>query len=395
MKITLVYRHYWPDTPPLGLMLRDITQWLVQAGHEVEVITAQPSYKPDAKIPKQPRREIIAGVSIRRVALFPEKGPGAVKIINTALFLFCAFLICLFGKKRDLVWAGTTPPVVQAFILSLAAKIRRATFLYQMQDIYPEIAMVSGEISRLFPVKLFRWMDGFTLKNAAAVTVLSDDMANAIKARGINTANVSLINNFTLVNNDAEHETYRPKLKKGEPAVFVFAGNVGRFQNLTAVLEAFRLVDPKEAVLRIIGEGRAKSELKDFAEKYKMQNVVFENYMPSDTVFKEMQLCHIGLVSLAPNIVRYAFPSKVLTYMAADLPMLALVEDDSSLAKLLAERNIGMNVDWSRGAEEMAAKIRLLALQSRTNRMRPAQETDIYHQTAARDKWLSLFDKFK
>ena len=376
-------------------MLRDITQWLAKDGHEVEVITAQPSYKPDAKIPKQPRQEVIEGVTIRRVALLPENGPGAMKIINTALFLISAFFICLFGKKRDVIWAGTTPPVVQAFTMSLAAKIRGAKFLYQMQDIYPEIAMVSGEISKFFPVKLFRAMDGFTLKNAAAVTVLSQDMADAIQARGVKNTHVSFINNFTLVDNDmSKSQSVRPPLAKGEPAVFIFAGNVGRFQNLTAVLEAFRLVDPKDAILRIIGEGRAKAELMAFADKHDMTHVIFEDYMASERVFEEMKKCHIGLVSLAPKIVKFAFPSKVLTYMAADLPMLALVEDDSSLSGLLKERHIGMNVDWSRGSEELAAAISSLAAQARNNTMHPAAEIDIYHQSAAREKWLSLFREF-
>ena len=53
MKITIVYRYFWPVTPPYALMLREMTRWFVEAGHDVEIITAQPSYKPDAGIEKQ------------------------------------------------------------------------------------------------------------------------------------------------------------------------------------------------------------------------------------------------------------------------------------------------------------------------------------------------------
>ena len=68
MKITIVYRYFWPDTPPYATMLRDMSEWFVDAGHDVEVITAQPGYKPKADIPAQPRQETINGVKIRPVS---------------------------------------------------------------------------------------------------------------------------------------------------------------------------------------------------------------------------------------------------------------------------------------------------------------------------------------
>ena len=181
MKITIVYRYFWPDTPPYATMLRDMSEWFVSAGHEVEVITAQPAYKPKAGIPTQPRREMINGVNIRRVRLFKERGVGLIKAINAGLFVISAFLILLFGKKRDLIWTATIPPVLQAFAMMIVSKIRGSKFLYHMQDIYPEIATVSGHISKLFPVKLFRWLDCITQRQSEAIVVLSDDMKGAIR----------------------------------------------------------------------------------------------------------------------------------------------------------------------------------------------------------------------
>lgn len=374
-------------------MLRDMSQWFVAAGHDVEIITAQPAYKPSANIPKQPWQETIEGVKIRRVRLLNENGRGIIKMCNAALFILSAFFIVLFGKKRDLIWTATMPPVLQAFILMLASKVRGAKFLYHMQDIYPEIAIASGHISKFFPKNLFNQIDRFTQKHSAAIVVLSQDMKEAIGARRVDVKNVSIINNFSLILNDGEGAQLAKSPRKDELAKFIFAGNVGRFQNLSALVKAFSLLSKDEAILNIIGEGRAKDELKSIVETKAVDNVFFYDHMETSAVFKVMSECHVGVVSLSPGIYKYAFPSKVLTYMAANLPMLAMVETESNLSKVLSDRNIGTAIEWGLGEDEIASSIRALIKAVKLGDMNPAKEIDVYHQQSARENWLTLLSR--
>ena len=53
-----VHRYYWPDTPPYASMLRTIAAEWTGAGHPVDVLTSQPSYKPEANIAQRPRRSV-------------------------------------------------------------------------------------------------------------------------------------------------------------------------------------------------------------------------------------------------------------------------------------------------------------------------------------------------
>jgi hypothetical protein len=50
----------------------------------------------------------------------------------------------------------------------------------------------------------------------------------------------------------------------------------------------------------------------------------------------------LGLVSLQPNIYRVAYPTKTITYLALGLPILAVVEAESSLAGLVERDRIGV-----------------------------------------------------
>ena len=70
MKITIVYRYFWPDVAAYSFMVKPMSEWFAQAGHEVNIITAQPAYKPTANIGTRPWRETVNNVNIRRLLLF-------------------------------------------------------------------------------------------------------------------------------------------------------------------------------------------------------------------------------------------------------------------------------------------------------------------------------------
>ena len=53
----------------------------------------------------------------------------------------------------------------------------------------------------------------------------------------------------------------------------------------------------------------------------------------------------LGVVSLAPGVIRAAYPSKTLSYLRQGTPILALVEGDSELAATVREERIGVQVE--------------------------------------------------
>ena len=391
MRILIAYRYFAPDTPPYASMLDEMTSWFAQAGHEVEMVTAQPSYKPEAGIPKQPWREDKAGVSVRRVWLLPEKGMGLAKVANSALFVLRAFFIVLFGRKRDVVWTATQPPVVQAWMLSWAAKLRGAKFLYHMQDIHPEIGAISdGELKkgRLYGALLR--MDVAAQNRARQVVVLSPDMADVIRDRGATPGDVRVIRNFALGDDAASGAVAG---KSSGPARFVFAGNIGRFQNLEALVAAFAALDPAQVQLVFVGEGRAKPKLQEMVAQLDARNIEFHAHMSEQAVFTFLQQQDVGLVSLSPGLYRYAFPSKIWTYMAAGLPMLALVERESDVTHFLESNAIGRAVPWGAPEGALAEAVITLAQEVRAGRMDPSQRKDLFHRSAARAHWLALLEE--
>jgi colanic acid biosynthesis glycosyl transferase WcaI len=388
MRIIIAYRYFWPDTSPYAIMLRDIAAWLAEAGHEVTVLTAQPAYKPAAGVPRQPARETMLGYEVRRLPLLPEAGRTLVKALNAALFVAMSSLIVLFGRKPDIVWTATMPPVLQALALRFVGSMRGAKFIYHMQDIHPEIAVHSHISREGFVTRLLKRLDTYTLKRTARAMVLSTDMREAILARGVPDHVPHVVRNFALGINAAVEPASPPK--PDEAVRFVFAGNIGRFQNLEALVDAFGALRDKGVLLDLVGDGRVKAQLQEQVRNSAYTNIRFHDHMSADDAYAFMCRSHVGVISLNKELYRYAFPSKLLTYMAANLPMFAMVEEHSALARLLKDRTIGLAVSWDRSPAEFSQAIMDVAAMARQGDMHPWACTDYYLPENAKAAYLNV-----
>jgi glycosyltransferase involved in cell wall biosynthesis len=355
MRILAIYRHYWPDAAPYARILRTIVEHCAAEGHETAVFTAQPTYN-DVRHPRQPWREKLGGVEVRRIRLLPERKEWrVVRAINFLLFLTRAVLHAVFGRRYDLVIANSHPPVLMGCALRVIHAIRGTRYIYHCQDLHPESAALAGDLQygRLYE-RLLRW-DAKTCDKADRVVVLSRDMADEILARGLTLDNVSIINNPPL----AADAIARPKLPpplddRIDTVRFLFAGNLGRFQGLERLVAAARLIAGRVPFqLIFMGEGSAKRELTALAGELLGSRIVFVPQQPLGTALAAMRVCDYGVVSLMPNVYRFAYPSKSMTYLSAGCPIVALVEQQSELAETIKNHQLGY-VAPSRSVTEIA-----------------------------------------
>ncbi len=380
MRITIVYRYFWPDTAPYALLLRELLPHLVSAGHQVRILAAQPSYASDARAISAPRRSNEFGCDVVRIRLLPRSWPFA-HVLNAFLFPVAAALRILFGERTDVVWSGTTPPIIQSLLVFAASRFRRARTIYQMQDIYPEIAIAAGMMRNGFVSRLLKHLDRLALRLADRVVVLSHDMAAAIRTRCRSEPEV--INNFAV----GAYAAAGPERSDNERTRFVFAGNIGRFQNLENLLSAFLLVDEGEAELHFLGDGKAKPGLMRQADDRIGRNVFFHGRVSSDNAFRFTRDCDVGVISLQPGLYRLAYPSKTGTYLAAGVKILACVEEESELAQTLRGRGLGVAVGWNEGIAGIAGAMKRVSLLAPYD---PRNCRDLWSVEDASRKWLAL-----
>lgn len=343
MKILLTHRFFYPDTAPYGLMLRTIGSVLTDAGHAVTVLTSIPSYRAGAVDDMVLRRESLDTLEVKRIwVLGNEKHNPLWRLVNAVLYCW-ALMSTILIMRPEVVTASTYPPVIAAWIASLTTRLIKARFVYHIQDIHPEVSQISGDlVGRGLPFRFLRWLDNQTLRRSSAIIVLSYDMATTLRGRGLGDLPIHVINNFALTSDQGEalQNSVVPSKKRVRSRV-IFAGNLGRFQQLPLLAEGVSLLFESHPNLNLlfIGDGAALPELQALWGSH--EQVSFFGFMPFDQAQALIKEADIGLVSLLPGIHRVAYPSKVLSYARLGLPILALTDFESELAKSLRHNGVG------------------------------------------------------
>ena len=350
-RILLTHRYYPPDGSPYGAILEGIAAALVRQGCEVHVLAAMPTYRETDERP--PLIEDAAGHRILRVPMLRERG-GMLKAkwVNAALYGICAALRVV-RLRPDIAVAATFPPVIAAAAVSLAARMTGARFVYHVQDVHPEISQVVDGADGP-AIAALKMVDSATLRRADRIITLSEDMAHTLRAR---TSGVALP--ITVAPNpalQAAPEPPPPGLQAG-PGLrrILFAGNLGRFQDLHVLAEGVvgALYGRADCELCFLGDGTERSALEERWSAH--PNVRFLPFLPFAQAQGVIAGAEVGLASLQLGLEALAYPSKIATYHALGLRVFALVDPQSQIARDI--RAVGGAVPDQRTPTEIAATL--------------------------------------
>jgi colanic acid biosynthesis glycosyl transferase WcaI len=240
-----------------------------------------------------------------------------------------------------------SPPLTLGLVGWLVARIRRAPFVFNVQDIFPDVAVEVGAITNRRVIGLLSWLERFVYRRADAVTVLSEDLAENVAAK-IGTADrVRVIANF--VDTDRLHPgpsdtPYRAALNAGDRTVVMYAGNLGFSQPLELVVETARRWDGiyNDVLFVINGGGSARPALERSVDG--LDSVRFVDFQPAERLNEVLASADIHLVLLRTGLARSSVPSKMYSILAAGRPVLASVDSGTEVARVVTEHHCGVAV---------------------------------------------------
>lgn len=371
MRILAIYRHYWPDTTPYARLLRGLLEHFVRQGHTASVFTGQPGYN-DRHMLRQPDHELLGGVMVQRIDLPPErKHWRLVRILNHVLFLGRAMFHVWRHRPCDLILCNTHPPVLMGWALRCLKFWTGIPYVLHVQDIHPESAECVGGVRTRWLWRWLRSVDAQNCAHAQGLVTLSDDMRATLVDRGrdyVSPAPIEVINNFPLDHYASADSSEIPSefiselSVNGEDRAFrlVFAGNLGNFQGLEALIDAIHILDSRitsglRPTLFFLGTGAALERLRVRAQVTGAR-VRFLPPVSVEVATAIVSRADLAVVSLAPGVFRCAYPSKTMTCLAAGTPLLAVVEPESQMAREILEHDFGYLASGP-GPEGIAAAI--------------------------------------
>lgn len=330
--LAIINRSFWPESEILGEAKLLLAEKVAKNGSACVITQASSNLAVEAK-----RLNRGKGVKFYTTKSRSNSSSGIVRRIFDAL-LFGAFAFLALCRARPKhVYVSTNPPIVVPFMVFIYCAMFRAKYTYHLQDIHPEIANIVIPMNKLV-FKLLRCLDNISLRHAAHLLTLSDDMADYLRRISGTKAPIYLVANpsFTMP------DDIRNIIKNKD---FVFCGNAGRVQQIPILLKAIEtyIRDGGKLNFSFAGAGVFASQIKELAEQH--AQVTYHGYVKPSLANKLVAEHRWAILPIYDEVTSYAFPSKSSSYLASGCRILAICGEDTAVARWVYKNQAGRSVE--------------------------------------------------
>ena len=322
---------------------------LGEMGHELHVITALPWYRDHAVEEgwggRPVRTETRDWGHITRVHPFPTDKTN----IGARALAFAGFTAIGLGAAvldrfhADVVFA-MSPPLSLGVAGWVAARRRRTPFVFNIQDVFPDVAIETGTISSPRVITAAKRLESFVYDRADVVTVLSEEMQRNVEAK--TESATEIIPNFVDVSTfspSPRENSYRTQYGLEEKRVVMYCGNVGFSQSIELLADAAReMTDLDDVVFVVNGGGSAIGEVRRRAEG--LDNFMIVPYQPVDRVPEVLAAADVHVIPLRQGLAWSSVPSKLYKILAVERPVVASVDEGTEVGRVVVDAGAGRSV---------------------------------------------------
>ncbi|MDO6850373.1 glycosyltransferase family 4 protein [Priestia megaterium] len=351
----LIYAHYYiPDVASTGQILRELAEGMIHE-FDITIVCVVPSYTgkvADEYKKKMFYKEEVNGVKVIRIRVPEFSKSNKLSRVKNILSYFIGAMIATFKVgKMDYVYSISQPPILGGLLGVWGKWMKRAKYIYNIQDFNPEQTMAVGYSKNKLVLKAMMMFDKFSCRQADKVIVVGRDMVETLKGRfkGRKVPNHTFINNWIdekeIYPLPADHEkvvAFKAKYGLQDKFIIMYSGNLGLYydlENLMNVIEKFK--DRDDVVFAFIGEGTIRERLVQYKEKNNLQNVRFIPYQDKADLIYSLNAGDVHWCLNAKGIKGVSVPSKLYGIIAAGKPILGALEKGSEARLIIEETQCG------------------------------------------------------
>ncbi|MFN8446967.1 MAG: glycosyltransferase family 4 protein [Caldilineaceae bacterium] len=357
-KILLLTLVFAPDGVSTAQLMTELALELQAQGHEVAVLTTTPHYnvEPEARA-RQPltnywgrwlQKSDLQGIPVYHASI-PVKGDRVgARLLDYMRFHLISTLAGLFAVGSYDVLLVPSPPLTIGLSAWLLSLLRRVPYVYNVQEIYPDVAVSLGMMRNRALIRFFEGMERFIYGRAKSITVISEWFRRRLLQKGVPPAKLVMIPNFV------DTEFMQPGTKTNgfatehglsEQFVVLYAGNIGLTQGFETIFAAAQQLRPlPELRFVIVGDGTRRKWLEEQMAAHDCPNILLLPYQQRSRVPQIYASSDLCLVPLKRGTAQETFPSKIYTIMAAGRAVVASADPDSELAWVVEHAGCGWSV---------------------------------------------------
>ena len=335
MRILIHTQYYPPEMGAPQARLSDLARRLKDSGHEIQVLTAFPNYPTGRIFDGYPRfymHEEKDGICIYRSWILPSnKRSFFHRLVSYLSFSFSSLLVGLLKTRKVDVVFTESPPLFLAASGWLLARLKRARWILNVSDLWPDSAKYVGMLSdRSLIYRVLEGMAHVLYRRAWLVTGQSKEIVAEIERQAPSVRSYHLSNGVdpTAFHPQKRSEKIRKRFLRDGEIGFVYAGLHGFFQGLDQILLAAEKLKDDLVRFILVGDGPEKKRLMEMSEALGLKNVTFLPSIPHEEISSILASMDVAVISLKSTILG-AVPSKSYEAMASGIPVLLVANGEA------------------------------------------------------------------
>jgi glycosyltransferase involved in cell wall biosynthesis len=390
---------FYPELISTGKVLTEFSVELSERGWDVHALCAPPAVLGSQSNREAPKALQFKGIKVRRCMTFGHhRGSTLSRLIFGASFMLssCFRALSMARYSAGLVVA-TNPPFLG--IAALLVKWLRGTpYINIVHDIYPDTAVAAGLLREGSVIaRVWELVTRLIFRGAAANVVIGRDMEELVRAKLGTDYNgrVVLIPNWAdpnIVPVPHEDNAFRQQHNPKNHFLVQYSGTMARIHNIEPVLGAAEFLRDQPILFQFIGDGFKKPRVEQFAREKGLTNIEVLPFQPEERLSETLSAADLGVVCLAPEFTGSSVPSKSYGILAAGVPILALVQENSEIGLTVREANCGVVVP-NASAAEVASVIRSLTSEPERTRSMGRNGLAVFRQKFTLERAGSEFDQ--
>ncbi len=346
MRLLVVTQYFWPE----NFRINDLVSELVKRGHRVTVLTGVPNYPDGTVFPAFLKNSIhfsqFEGADVYRVPMLP-RGKGVLGLfLNYMSFAISATLVGVWklrGLKFDSVFAYEPSPITVGVPAVAMRFVKSAPMVFWVQDLWPETLQAVGAVKSPIILSVIGWLVSFIYKRCDLILAQSKSFIPQIRKLTPPNKQITYFPNWSDMDFSYKKQKPAPEVQTKSGCFNVmFAGNIGDAQDFPAILNAAECLKGHSVRWLVVGDGRMSNWVSNEINKRGLhEQVLMLGRYPPERMHSFFKHADAMLVSLKDEpIFSMTIPSKMQNYLAAGIPLLAMLNGEGS--NLIRESGSGI-----------------------------------------------------
>lgn len=288
----------------------------------------------------------------------------AIRIVNCISFAVTSLFASLFIGKHDVILAVSHPPLLIGITSFIISRIKRCEYIYCLEDIYPDILVELNILKTGRLVSLLRKIELLIYNRAKTICVLSKQMKDNLIGKGMDGKKIELIPHF------ADLERIVPLSKRNPFAeeyglegkfVVLFSGSISYRYSVNTIFDSAKILSSSDQIEFVFVErGELKDILKQKVASQGLRNISFVPFQYTHRFPQLLASSDVCIVSLDSGFGSYSVPSKIYNIMASARAIIAMVDENSEVSRIVKRAECGVIVS-SRSPALLAEEIQKLS----------------------------------